>query len=247
MMNRPPRNQERGIALTELAVGVSVLFLVILSVIEVSRLVWTHNLLVEATRRGARFAVTAAEDATPVKNMVVYGTASAGTTPLINGLTVDNVSVVYNDFGINRGTVTVSITDFQFQFLAGIVGASVTMPAYKTTLSGESAGAVPDPVVTPTPSGSPGPTPSPTPTPTPDPPPPPSPTPTPTPDPPPPTPTPTPDPPPSPTPTPDPSPTPTPTPTPTPLPPCTHGQVVGSPPTCTCPGFINGSGKCIIN
>jgi hypothetical protein len=51
--------------------------------------------------------------------------------------------VSYSAFGLNDGSVTVSITNYQFQFVIPVIGTSIQMPAYATTLTGESAGFVP--------------------------------------------------------------------------------------------------------
>ena len=40
--------------------------------------------------------------------------------------------------------MTVSITEYEFQFVIPIVGTTITMPSYTTTLTGESIGFVPD-------------------------------------------------------------------------------------------------------
>jgi len=53
------------------------------------------------------------------------------------------VNVNYNNFGLNDGTVSVSITGYQFQFVVPIIGTTITMPSYTTTLTAESAGYVP--------------------------------------------------------------------------------------------------------
>ena len=59
-------------------------------------------------------------------------------------LTTGNVSVNYsNPYQINQGTVSVSITGYQFQFVIPIVGTTITMPNYTTTLTAESVGLVP--------------------------------------------------------------------------------------------------------
>ena len=58
-------------------------------------------------------------------------------------LSTANVNVDYSGFGLNDGTVSVSITDYQFQFVIPIVGTTITMPSYKTTLTAESAGLIP--------------------------------------------------------------------------------------------------------
>ena len=193
-----PKNQ-RGIALLEMALVSAILLTVIFGSIEMARLFWTVNALTDATRRGARYAVVNAANVDEVKNVVAYGTTTAGTHTIVSGLNpATNVSVVYSDdFGLAQGEVTVSITDFTFAFAVPIVGPNITLPAFTTTLTAESAGVAPPSGPAPTPT--PGPSPSPTVTPSP------SPNPTPTPSP-------------SATPTPAPSATPTPGPSPTPTP-----------------------------
>ena len=98
-------------------------------VLEFGRLLWVHNALTDAARRGARYAVMhSASDESSVKNIVVYGDAAGTGQPMVNNLTTANVVVTYNNFGLNDGTVSVSITDYQFQFVIPIVGTTITMP-----------------------------------------------------------------------------------------------------------------------
>jgi hypothetical protein len=56
---------------------------------------------------------------------------------------VDQVTVTYSDFAVNHGTATVSIEGYQFQFVLPLMGSSIAMPNYSTTLPGESIGFVP--------------------------------------------------------------------------------------------------------
>ena len=77
-----------------------------------------------------------------VKNMVLYGTTTAQTTPLVSNLQASNVTVCYsNDYGVGQGTVYVKIEGYQYTFAVG--GFNINMPAYQTTVVGESAGTVP--------------------------------------------------------------------------------------------------------
>jgi Flp pilus assembly protein TadG len=116
------------------------------AVIEFGRALWVHNALADAARRGARYAVINLANEEKVKNVVVYGDEDGGVTPMIPNLTTDNVTVNYSDFAVNKGKVTVSIEAYQFQFVIPIVGTTITMPSYTTTLPGESVGTVPDPI-----------------------------------------------------------------------------------------------------
>ena len=140
------KSSERGSTLLEFAIGATVFLSVMFAVLEFGRALWVHNALTDAARRGARYAVIhAATDADSVKNVVVYGDPNPanGTQPVVNNLTTDNVIVTYSNFGLETGTVSVSITNYQFQFVVPLIGTTIQMPAYTTTLTGESVGLVP--------------------------------------------------------------------------------------------------------
>lgn len=137
-------NDQRGATLVEFAICATVFLTVIFSVLEFGRALWVHNALTDAARRGARYAVLhAASDPASVKNVVVYGDPAGGTKPVVNNLTTANVTVNYSNFGLDGGTVSVSITDYQFQFVVPLIGTSIQMPNYRTTLTGESVGLIP--------------------------------------------------------------------------------------------------------
>lgn len=138
------KRDERGATLVEFAIGATVFLTVMFAVLEFGRALWVHNALTDAARRGARYAVVHnAADVGSVKNVVVYGDPAGGTQPLVGNLTTGNVVVNYSNFGLEAGTVSVSITNYQFQFVVPLVGTTIQMPAYTTTLTGESAGLIP--------------------------------------------------------------------------------------------------------
>ena len=135
---------ERGATLVEFAIGASVFCVAMFAVVEYGRVMWTHNALSDAARRGARYAVNHPEgDTGAVKNVVVFGDPAGGPKPLVDNLTVANVQVQYSSFGLGAGTVSVSITGYKFQFVIPIIGTTISMPDYNTTLTGENAGLVP--------------------------------------------------------------------------------------------------------
>ena len=138
------RKGERGSTLVEFAIGATLFLTVMFAVIEFGRALWVHNALADAARRGARYAVVhAAADSAAVKNVVVYGDPAGGSTPMVDNLATSNVNVTYSGFGLSGGTATVSITNYQFQFVVPIVSTSIQMPSYSTTLTAESAGLIP--------------------------------------------------------------------------------------------------------
>ncbi len=147
-----------GSTLVEFAIGATVFLSVMFGVIEFGRALWTHNALADAARRAARYAVNqpasnppgvkttgvnVGPSITAIRNVAVYGDPAGGSQPMVNGLTPDNLNVTYKDFGVGEGTVAVTITNYQFQFVVPIVGTTIQMPDYNTTLTGESAGTMP--------------------------------------------------------------------------------------------------------
>jgi hypothetical protein len=140
------RDGERGTALLEFAIGASLLCAAVFGALEVGRLLWVHNSLVDATRRAARYAVNrdmggAAQAA--ARNMAVYGNATGAGQPLVQDLTPEQVSISYDNFKLGGGSVTVEIVDYDFNFVLPLVSQKLRLPAYKTSLTGENAGYVP--------------------------------------------------------------------------------------------------------
>ena len=145
MRTKSTRGGERGAALVEFSIAALVFLTSVFAVIEFGRLLWTHNALTDAARRGARYAVTHAPDPGKAASVVVYGTAADGAnSPVVHGLTAKNVEVVYSgDFNAGQGTVRVSVKDYDFNFVVPLLGTKIRMPDYATTLTAESAGTMP--------------------------------------------------------------------------------------------------------
>jgi hypothetical protein len=138
------RKNERGSTLVEFAIAATVFLTAMFAVLEFGRALFVHNALTDAARRGARYATLHTEaSASQVKNVVVYGNEGGSGQPMLTNLSTANVDVDYNGFGLNDGTVTVSINEYEFQFVIPIVGTTITMPHYSTTLTAESAGLIP--------------------------------------------------------------------------------------------------------
>jgi Flp pilus assembly protein TadG len=139
------KDNERGSTLVEFAIGVTVFATAMFAVLEFGRALWVHNALSDAARRGARYATLhSPNDITQVKNVVVYGDPAGTGNPMLQNLSTANVDVVYTNFGLNDGTVTVSITNYQLQLVIPIIGTTISMPSYSTTLTGECAGFIPN-------------------------------------------------------------------------------------------------------
>src|SRR5262245_10618087 len=161
---------ESGTSLGEFAVVAGVFMMIIFGVIEFGRLMYTHNALADATRRGARYAVLHPENSnTCVRRVVIYGEWNVGPvatgcnligtpSPMIHNIGNATITVVYqgedldgdpdtpNPYGMNLGTATVTITGYQFNLSVPFFRRTLTMPSYTTTLPAESSGIEPDPL-----------------------------------------------------------------------------------------------------
>lgn len=162
-MRTQNNNSERGVATVEFATTAAFFFMMLMAVFAGGSLFWTHNALVEATRRGARFAANQCKqdlEGCPgsdtvierIRNIAIYGSETPTTKPLIHNLQPSNLTVEYstntapagqlpNDFGTARGTVSVKIEGYSYNFILSPV--PIPMPAYQTTAMGESAGFIP--------------------------------------------------------------------------------------------------------
>jgi Flp pilus assembly protein TadG len=153
------RKSERGSTLFEFIVVATVYFTMLIAICAGSNLYFTHNALVEATRRSARYAATQPADPlcgkvttganqcssclTRIRNYAIYGN-SAGTGTNLTGLVPANITVEYNNFGVGQGSVSVSITGYTYSFVIPGINRQIAMPAYRTTIAGENAGVLPD-------------------------------------------------------------------------------------------------------
>ena len=174
------RQDERGTTVAEFAMVALLFFGLIFGIIEFGRMLYTHNSLADATRRGARYAVLhPSAKAAEVKNVVVYGDKATydgdglpTSAPLIAGLTTSMVDVTYEGedldgdpdtdpsaFGSNLGSATVKIVNYSFNFTVPVIGRAIPMGDYATSLSAESAGEIPGDITAPAPTPPPPPAP----------------------------------------------------------------------------------------
>ena len=157
---RHRRDGERGATVLEFALAASIFFMLLFSVSAGGVYYWTHNGLVEATRRGARYAATRSKTGAngDIRNMAVYGNVAGTGTSIVPNLTTANIAVRHSsDFGVAKGTVSVGIctaaaddeddggcTPYTYDFvITGLSQLDIAMPSYRTTVAGESAGYAP--------------------------------------------------------------------------------------------------------
>src|SRR5687768_1715968 len=106
-MIRENKTSERGVATVEFAETAVIFLLMRMAAFAGGYLFWIHNALVEATRRGARYAANQCRadlEGCPdsgtvlerVRNVTVYGSPTSTTNPLIYSLQPSNVTLEYS-------------------------------------------------------------------------------------------------------------------------------------------------------
>ena len=146
------KSRQQGLATVEFAIVAAAFFTVLFGVIEVARALFVWNTVAEATRRGARVAAVCPLDHSAIREVAVFNEAGGGTqSPVLNGLTTDNVVVEYLD---EDGNVTadfpniryvrVAISDYQHQMVIPFAPVTINVPPFATTVPVESLGYNPD-------------------------------------------------------------------------------------------------------
>jgi Flp pilus assembly protein TadG len=123
-MRSLPLHSRRGSSLLELALCLTLLWLLFSGIYQYGFTIYTYNQLGVAVAGGAGYASRVEFDSpansfvSKVKNMVVYGNPQGGSFPLVAGLTPAKVSVTWttDGAGIPR-TITVAITGFTIDAL----------------------------------------------------------------------------------------------------------------------------------
>jgi len=128
-LNWLPRFQrdEQGIQLVEIAIVIPVMLMMFASVAEFGRYFYEYTTLAKAERVGVRLMATKTLASAKTdwqlatKNLVVYGNTAGTGSPVLPGLTVDNVDVTFAggtykwpDIGV-PATVTIKIIDYKHE------------------------------------------------------------------------------------------------------------------------------------
>lgn len=133
-------SRQRGVAAVEFAIVSSLLFTLLLGVIEMGRLLWTWNAATEATRLGARLAVVCDIDRSmgaPIKSRM---------RTMLPALANANITIVYMnpantvDASCTNATckaARVSLSGYTHTAIIPFVPMSLTLPPFTTTLRKE--------------------------------------------------------------------------------------------------------------
>ena len=153
--------RQRGVYVVEFAIIGTLLFVLLLGVIEMGRLYFTVNTLSESVRRGARLAAVCdptqqVEVQRILRRAIFNEVGDSGASNLIAGLETADLSLVYLDAGGSPVSspsdlsgsdgfqairhVQLRVDNFIFNLLIPVHGGQITLPGFRATLPRESLG-----------------------------------------------------------------------------------------------------------
>lgn len=120
------RRDERGVQLAELAIVIPIMLMMFAGVAEFGRYFYEYSTGAKAARLGARFICSKSLDSATTnweakaKNLVVYGNTDGTGSPILSGLSTNNVDIKYEGGTYLNGNgvpekVTVSIVNYKHQ------------------------------------------------------------------------------------------------------------------------------------
>lgn len=136
MNTLPCACHQRGVAAVEFAIISSLLFTMLLGVVEMGRLFWTWNAAVEATRYGARLAVVCDLNDSHIKSRMISSLPTLANSNIV--LTYLNPPAADNTCtAADCKAVKVSLTGYTHNTIIPFVPMSLTLPPFGTTLRKE--------------------------------------------------------------------------------------------------------------
>jgi len=118
-MQRDKNKSERGTATLEFALGWALLWALFAGVYQFGYSFYVYNVVMTSVANAAELGSKMTYDTgntsqftTAVTNMVVYGDTTAGSKPLVPGLSTSNVTVSVNAKDSMPTDITISITNF---------------------------------------------------------------------------------------------------------------------------------------
>ena len=118
------KKSERGNALLEFALGWSILWALFAGIYQFGYSFYVYNTVLtsvaDAAELGSKMTYDTANTSaftTALQNMVVYGNTTAGTSPIVPGLSTSNVTVSVNPQGTMPTDITITINSFTINAL----------------------------------------------------------------------------------------------------------------------------------
>jgi Flp pilus assembly protein TadG len=136
---------QHGTTTVEFALIAIIFFTLLIGIMEMGRLMWTWNAAVEATRLGARLAVVCSMNDSMIATRM---------REMLPALAVSNITIDYLDPPSAANTCTVNSCKYVRVSLSGythltvipVVGTSIPIPEFQTTLPREAMNSAANPV-----------------------------------------------------------------------------------------------------
>jgi len=131
------RKKQRGQAFIESALIMLIFVPVLVGIADFGQVIYFHASLTERARAAARYgAVHTYTDGSAIKNVAVYNDPSpaTGTAGLVPYLTTSLVTATLDDANTDSARITVTITNYPFNFISGFMSHSTW---YKTVITTE--------------------------------------------------------------------------------------------------------------
>ena len=118
MLNKQPRNSQRGNAIIEASLTLTLFLTVLFSIYDFGWVLFFHQTLVHQARTAARFAAVNPTSLDSAKNIVLYNQTASSSGAGILGIDPSNVSVTRNGTaGATDDRITVTISGYQYQII----------------------------------------------------------------------------------------------------------------------------------
>ncbi|MDH4554923.1 pilus assembly protein [Pseudomonas sp. BN417] len=147
----------RGVYVVEFAIIGLLLFILLFAILEFGRLYFTVNALNETVRRGARLAAVCDISDPVILRRAIYNAATdAGASSLIGDLETADLTLAYLDESgatvaspnnlvspdgfIAIRYVQLRVENFSFNLMIPVLGGTITLPVFRSTLPRESLG-----------------------------------------------------------------------------------------------------------
>ncbi|WP_028110269.1 TadE/TadG family type IV pilus assembly protein [Ferrimonas futtsuensis] len=148
-MLRRQLKKQKGVYAVEFAIVATVVFIALFACLEVSRLMFSYNVLTEASRRAARLATVCSPDlsASPTAPAALQTLALFDGTDFGPNISTANLTIEYLQLDGTAATsfdkidlVRASITNYQHTFVVPGLTFQINSPDFVTTLPRESLG-----------------------------------------------------------------------------------------------------------
>lgn len=137
MVDRRTTSRRKGQALVESALTLLVFLTMLFGIIDFGQYLYFQQTLTERARAAARVAVLDPTQVDRIKNVALYNSYTAGTSPLLPSLTAAMITVTSADLGTPEGRVTIRISGYPISFITPGLARSMSAPVVTVTYPSE--------------------------------------------------------------------------------------------------------------